>query len=67
MGAACSQHWRDKKLLLTESVLGTARDSEWDGNIRIGLQEMGRSYADWIVLARIGTGDGCCEHIDERP
>ena len=50
--------------MLTESVLETARDPEWEGNVKIGLKEMGNSYADWIDLARICTGDGCCKHIN---
>ena len=45
--------------------LETARDPEWEGNFKIGVQVVGRSYADWIDLARIGTSDGCCEHIDQ--
>jgi len=64
-GAARSQHWRDGQLLLTESELETARDPEWECNFKIGLKEVGRSYADWTDLARIGTSDGCCEHIDQ--
>ena len=46
-------------------MLVTARDPEWEGKVKIGLKEMGRRYADWIDIARIGTGDGCCEHTDE--
>ena len=65
VGAARSQCWRDEKLLLTESVLETTRDPEWDGNVTIGLKEMGRRYADWIDLARIDTSDSCCENSDE--
>jgi hypothetical protein len=65
MGAAYSQHWRDEKLLLTQSVLETARDHEWAGKIQTGLKEMGRSNEDRIDLAGIGTVDGCCEHTDE--
>jgi hypothetical protein len=65
MGAACSQHWWDEKLLLTKSELETARDPELEGNIKIGLNEMDHNYADWIALARIGTGGGSCEHICE--
>ena len=44
--------------MLTESELETARDPEWEVNFKIGLKEVGRSYADWIDLARIGTSDG---------